>query len=53
VSSGDLPYYRRGQYYIWRLDLQKHHLKHGRATVAVQAKLMGATMAATSKAVRI
>jgi hypothetical protein len=53
VSSGDLPYYRRGQYYIWRLDLQKHHLKHDRATVAVQAKLRGATVAVTSKVVRI
>jgi hypothetical protein len=28
-------------------------LKHGRATVAVQAKLRGATVAVTSKVVRI
>jgi len=53
VESGDLPYYKPGQYFIWRLDLTKHRLKSGPAIVSVQAKFRGATAAVASKTVRI
>jgi hypothetical protein len=53
VQSGKLPYYRRGQYYIWRLDLRKHRLRPGPADLAVQAKLDGVTAAAKRQNVRL
>jgi hypothetical protein len=53
VESGKLPYYRRGKYYIWRLDLKKHLLKPGPAVITVQARLDGVTAAARSQTVRL
>jgi len=41
IKSGDLPYYSRGGYYIWRLDWRDAGCRPGRATVVVRASLHG------------
>lgn len=38
AESGNLPYYKRGQYYIWRLQTADFK-KNGGATVTVQVRL--------------
>jgi hypothetical protein len=53
VLSGKLPFYKRGGYFIWRLDLRKYLLKSGEAALAVQAKLDGVTAAAALEEVRL
>jgi hypothetical protein len=42
VGSGDLPYYDRGQYHIWRLRLADAGLAPGPAQVEVAASIGGA-----------
>jgi hypothetical protein len=53
VKSGDLPYYRRGGYYIWRFDLEQARVKPGKAKVMVQAKLRGVVAATASQSVLV
>ncbi len=44
VQSGDLPYYDRGQYHIWRLRLAEAGLAPGPAQVDVTARADGAVV---------
>ncbi len=53
VKSGDLLYYRRGGYYLWRLALKRAGVKPGQATVMVQAKLKGVVAATASRSIRL
>jgi hypothetical protein len=51
IKSGDLPYYRRGSYYIWRFDWKEARVKPGEAMVNVQASLDGLLVAQVSQAI--
>ena len=51
INSGDLDYYSRGGYFIWRCA--ELRLRSGDAKVTVQAKLNGAVVATRSQIVRI
>jgi Mg-chelatase subunit ChlD len=51
IRSGDLPYYRRGRYYIWRF--KRAGFESGRAMLTVQARLDGIVVATTSRPVRL
>jgi hypothetical protein len=53
VESGDLPYYDRGQYHIWRLRLAQAGLASGPARVDVIAHAGDATVTSTSQTVTL
>jgi subtilisin family serine protease len=53
VKSGDLPYYSRGGYYIWRLDMRAERLQPGLAVALVQAKVHGLLAAQVKQTIRL
>jgi hypothetical protein len=53
VESGDLPYYSRGQYHIWRLRLAPAGLVSGLAQADVTARSGGITVDVTSQPITL
>jgi hypothetical protein len=53
VRPSDLPYYRRGGYYIWRFDSRAEGIRSDAATVTVHAKLDELVVDTDSRSVRI
>jgi subtilisin family serine protease len=53
IRSGDLPYYRDGEYPIWRFDWEEAGVKPGEAMLTVQASVDGLLTAQASQAIQL
>ncbi|MFY9943459.1 MAG: S8 family serine peptidase [Desulfobacterales bacterium] len=53
LRSGDLPYYRIGNYYIWRCNWKEEQFKAGPAEVSVRASLNGVLAAQAREKIQL